>query len=110
MTEGKRVTLPPLAQPLSQIGETQPDAIVVGEGDSLDLLQAIYRNSAEPIGRRLRAAVAALPFERPKLAVTAHIDGSALGDRLERAIARSGKLIEAQAIKAIETEPVPKPG
>jgi hypothetical protein len=53
------------------------------------------------LARRLRAAIEALPFEHPKLAVTAVVDGEALGDALERAIKRSGKLIETQAIKAV---------
>jgi len=53
----------------------------------------------------MRAAIAALPFETPKLAVTAIGPMSeAFGDALERAIKRSGKVIEAQAIKAVTVE------
>ena len=98
--EGKKVTLPPLAQPLAQIGEVQTGEIDVGEGDSLDLLQAVYRNPAEPIGRRMRAAIAALPHERPKLAVTASVNGNeAFAAKLEEAIKRSGR------VKVIEHQP-----
>jgi hypothetical protein len=79
-------------------------AIEVGpETTSLELLQAVYCSSALPLSTRMRAAIAALPFESPKLAVTAigpMSEGFAL--QLERAISRSGKVIEAQAIKAIE--------
>lgn len=65
------------------------------EGDSLDYLQSIYRDPSLPTGARMRAAIAALPHERPKLAVTAHLDGrDGFGARLEAAIARSGKVID----------------
>ena len=109
MEDRTKLALPPLAQPFSidqaldQIQDAQPAAIDVGNGDSLDLLQVVYRNTAEPIGRRMRAAIAALFHERPKLAVTANLNGEAFGDALERAIKRSGKVIEAQAIRAVET-------
>jgi hypothetical protein len=69
---------------------------------ALDVLQAVYRNERLALAVRMRAAIAALPFESPKLAVTAvgpMNEGFAL--QLERAIKRSGKVIEAQAIKAI---------
>jgi hypothetical protein len=75
---------------------------------SLDFLQAIYRSPYEPIHRRMRAAIAALPFEHPKLAVVARIGaGIGLGDRLEEAMRRvqergqgqqPGTLIEGEAL------------
>lgn len=40
---------------------------------SLDYLQAIYRSPNQPDNRRMRAAIACLPFEHPKLSVNAHI-------------------------------------
>jgi hypothetical protein len=78
----------------SIIEDAQPSSINIGNGDSLDLLQSVYRSASEPIGRRMRAAITALPHERPKLAVTATIDGPGFAEALERAIARSGKMIE----------------
>jgi hypothetical protein len=56
---------------------------------ALGYLQSIYRNPSEPESRRMRAAIAALPFESPKLAVTAYLNEGDLGERLDRAIERS---------------------
>jgi hypothetical protein len=65
---------------------------------SLEFLQAIYRSANQPMNRRLKAAIAALPFECPKLAVTAVIEGGAdFAARLERACSRSAQVIEARA-------------
>lgn len=75
---------------LSQLGPQEPVAT-----SSLDFLRSVYADPGQPIHRRLRAAIAALPFEYPKLAVVASLKGG--GDfaaRLEAAIARSGKVIE----------------
>jgi predicted methyltransferase len=48
----------------------------------------------------MAAAIAALPHERPKLAVTANLNGEEFGDALERAIRRSGKVINSTPIQA----------
>jgi len=48
----------------------------------------------------MRAAMAVIPFESPKLAVTAVLNDEDFGSRLERAIPRSGtapKLISAMS-------------
>jgi hypothetical protein len=81
--------------------ELPPDAT------SLDLLQTIYRDHRQPIVRRMRAAIAALPFEHPKLAVTAVIggEGGDLTALLELRKARSAKIIEGRA----EPPKVPMP-
>jgi hypothetical protein len=42
------------------------------EGDSHAFLVSVYKDPTHPIERRLDAAKAALPFERPRLAVTEH--------------------------------------
>ena len=60
---------------------------------ALTFLQSVYNDPSESKSVRLRAAIEALPFEFPKLAVTAHIDGD-FGARLERAVEHSRKVIE----------------
>jgi hypothetical protein len=62
---------------------------------SLRFLQAIYRNPEVPLMTRMRAAIAALQFEHPKLAVTASIEAGDFADQLERALKRSSQIIEA---------------
>jgi hypothetical protein len=71
---------------------------------SLAFLQAVYRSADQPLHTRMKAAIAALPYEHPKLAVTAVLDGTEdLGARLHRAIQRSAKVIELRAAQ----EPAP---
>jgi hypothetical protein len=72
---------------------------------SLALLQAVYRSDDQPLHTRMKAAIAALPFEHPRLAVTAVVDDRDLGARLARAIERSARVIE---FRPIEHEP-PRP-
>jgi len=63
---------------------------------SLKFLQTIYRNPEVPLPVRMRAAMAALQFEHPKLAVTATIEGGDFAEKLEQAVERSRKVIEAK--------------
>ena len=55
--------------------------------DALTLLQAVYSSSSVPLPTRMRAAEAALPFERPKLAavLSASVSREDFGNALERA-------------------------
>jgi hypothetical protein len=62
---------------------------------SLKYLQLVYQGRIIAEGDRMRVAIAALPFENPKLAVTASVGpNSGLGRRIELAIARSRHVIE----------------
>jgi hypothetical protein len=79
------------------------DQSAIGEPPrwALEYLQSIYRDPAQPEGRRMRAAKDALPFESPKLSVIAAFkDDGTFAERLERAIQRSGI-----SPKVIEHEP-----
>jgi hypothetical protein len=70
-------------------------------GTSLDLLRAIYRNSEVPLSIRIRCAMACLPFENPKLAVTYQASEHDFATLLDQRIAKyqQAKLIEATPIK-----------
>jgi hypothetical protein len=94
---------------------SQPDA---GEFDglyvALEFLQKAYKGEIEPEGYQMRAAIAALPFESPKLSVVANIGNHELGARLEQAIAKAWgrsfgapRAIEAQPVQSHWAEPEP---
>lgn len=87
---------------LEVMDDTAPD---VQGNTSLDLLQAIYRSTDQPMHRRMRAAIAALPFEHPKLAVTANVNTDGWGAKLEDARARAARVIEFRAGPALAAEP-----
>jgi hypothetical protein len=80
-----------------------PDAIDIGDGTSLTLLQAVYRNRALPLPVRLRAANMALPFEHGKLTVIANADYRDFAERLEQAIERRRLLVDEPRV--IEAQP-----
>jgi hypothetical protein len=96
-------TTPPLGRgrSLPDLSEPEPDGPAIGEtSSSLALLQAVYGDPGQPMQRRLRAAIAALPFEHPKLAVVARFDpGEGFAAKLEAAIKRGARpLIEGTAL------------
>src|SRR5262245_15977189 len=72
------------------------------DGISLDLLRAVYRSNRLPLTTRMRAAIAALPFESPKLAVTAMVSEQDFATVLDRRLKR----IEEMKANAIEATPV----
>jgi hypothetical protein len=55
---------------------------------SIDLLRAVYRNPSIPLPIRIRCAVAALPHEVPRLAVTALVNEQSFAELLEKRIKR----------------------
>jgi hypothetical protein len=72
--------------------------MITNKAMSLEFLQAIYCNNELPLPVRMRAAIAALPFEHPKLAVSAQISEGDFAELLDRRIKRfeEMKLIEAK--------------
>jgi hypothetical protein len=75
---------------LPEGGAGEEEITLPPEATSLDFMQAIYRDPAQPMTRRMRAAVAALPFEHPKLSVNANIDNH-FADQIEEMVRRSGR-------------------
>ena len=67
----------------------------------LEGLQAVYRNPRLPLQMRIRAMIAALPFETPKLAVTATVSEHDFATLLDRRLKR----IEEMNAKEIEATP-----
>jgi hypothetical protein len=56
------------------------------EFDALGYLQAVYQGKIIAESQRMKAAIEALPFEKPKLSMTATIDGPKVrpGDERDR--------------------------
>jgi hypothetical protein len=52
----------------------------------------------------MRAAIAAIAYEHPKLAVTAVVPVEGFADRLEAALARSAKVLELRPAPQIEPQ------
>ena len=70
---------------------------------SLAFLQAVYCNDGLPLHVRMKAAIAALPFEHPKLSATLAVQADdSWAAKLKNAIARSS---QAEAYRAIEAAP-----
>jgi len=81
--------------------ELEPDAT------SLTLLQKVYRSPSVALMTRIRAAIAALQFEHPKLAVTATVEGGDFAFQLDQAIERSRKVIEAKPMIEANSDTTP---
>ena len=86
------------------------DEIEIGQnGTALELMQAIYRSPTQELHTRMRAAMACLPFETPKLAVTAQVTDMGVAELLDRRLKRleEMKLLEANGVKAIDAQRQP---
>jgi len=87
--------------------EPRPSAIEIPpDGISLDLLRAVYRNSSIPLSVRIRAAGLAIPYDTPRLMVTAQVNENNFAELLDRRLRRmeEAKLIEHQP--QVETKPL----
>jgi sulfite reductase beta subunit-like hemoprotein len=106
------INMPRFANPANLvIADDPPKVTKVLKLDALRYLQMVYRGQIEAEGPRMRAAMACLPFETPKLSVVASInDPAAFAERLERAIQRSGIRPLMIEQRVIEHQSKPQPG
>jgi hypothetical protein len=86
--------------------EYKPVEIIEPQSDALALLQQVYRHPGLPLFVRMRAATAALPFERPKLAVIANLGPGIAASMEAKLRERRLRVIEA---KSMEVSPVTLP-
>lgn len=80
-------------------GDSEPEP-----ASALEYVQDVYRGRRQADPWRMRAALAALPFETPKLAVTTNITNENFAAMLDKAIERSGQAREVKQIKLTATE------
>ena len=95
VTKGRSMTSDPYAIP-------QPDEPQRLKLDALRYLQMIYRDPQLSTAVRMRAAGLAIPYEVPKLAVTAVVSEQDFATVLDRRLKR----IEEMKLNAIEATPV----
>jgi hypothetical protein len=87
--------------------DDEPELIELAPGEtSLSFLQKIYRSVTQPMSRRMRAAIEALPHEHPRLGAiaTASMNANDFATLLEKAIERSGKAREISQIEIAPTQ------
>ena len=85
------------------------DEVIDNPENAHALLKAVYQNPEVPLSVRMRAAMACLPFETPKLAVTAQITEQDFATLLDRRLKRieEMKSLEANGAKVIDAKPQP---
>jgi hypothetical protein len=89
--------MPAFAKPADN--RAKPQEIEIGpNGLSIDLLRAIYRSSSLPLATRMRAAIAALPHEVPKLIATAVVSEGSFADLLDRRLKRIDQMKEEKPV------------
>jgi hypothetical protein len=82
----------------------------VDKNRALEFLQAVYCNDQLPLVVRMRAAMACLPFESPKLAVTAVVSDQDFASLLDERIknmerVNNGRTIDAKPVPQVEVKP-----
>jgi hypothetical protein len=68
-----------------------------GDADALTTLQRTYLDPKTSTSDRIKAAGAAIAYERPKLSVQVHVGPAQLGERLDQA--KAMKTIEPKVIE-----------
>jgi hypothetical protein len=84
--------------------------LVVDGTSSLAFLQAVYRSPDQPLSVRMKAAGLAIPYEFPKLAVTAVVQQNGdFAERLDRARARSAAVMASRPMIEHAPQTVERP-
>jgi hypothetical protein len=55
-----------------------------------EMLRSVYQDPTQPLPTRIRCAIAALPFETPKLSVSANLNAAGFASRMEQMMAARG--------------------
>ncbi|HTJ91247.1 MAG TPA: hypothetical protein VL356_13865 [Acidocella sp.] len=82
--EGRPATLPELNRALMLANDQLKAALGANKLDAHSLLQAIYRNDEFPLVMRYQAAVAALPYEKPRLSTTVVVEDQSKSETLAK--------------------------
>src|SRR5262249_39365674 len=82
---------------------------VAADAKALEVLQAVYRSPRMPLNTRIRAAALALPFESPKLAVTAIVQDKDFASILEARIKHWRSLEQTKLVEQKVEKPRPDP-
>jgi hypothetical protein len=91
--------------------QRRAEEIVLGKGATAhELLKIIYQCPELPLPVRMRAAIASLPFETPKLAVSYQASETDFAELLDRRIRRmeEAKLIQHQPQTVEVRPPLPR--
>jgi hypothetical protein len=95
-----------IALVLDRIEAQQPREIEIGPNRmSIDLLRAVYRSTAIPLPVRLRAAIAALPHETPRLQVSALVNEQSFAEILERRLKKLDAMNGKPQAPTIDVKP-----
>src|SRR5215467_789363 len=84
--------------------EERPLVEAVERITPLDFLEEVYSCNELPLPTRMRAAIAAAPYRHPKLAVEVKLTRGDLGERLDKAWARSNAVKDLRAGRITEAE------
>jgi hypothetical protein len=88
----------------------EEEEVVSFTGSALDYLQSVYRDTTREPYVRMRAAIAAIPFESPKLQATATLQlGLDFASKLDRAVLRSASVRVVASAPVERPEPKAKP-
>jgi hypothetical protein len=101
--------LPSFADPANVMTKEEPPGEIDPSMTAHDYLKEVYQDPRLPTQVRMKAAIEALPFERPKLAVTGIIGGgdiaAMLDERLKRIAAEARTINGSPGVAAPVTNP-----